>query len=460
MDFPIYHLDFFGNRMLIAVIAILHVLINHPLAVGAMPLVTLLEWWGYRRRDAAWDQLAYKVLFVCFVITTSVGALTGVGIWLSASLVNPAAIGSLIRVFFLAWFTEWIVFVAEVSLILVYFLTWKKWTPDRKRLHIAVGVLLSLSSWLTMAIIVAVLGFMMNTGKWSEQPGLLTGVLNPIYLPQLAFRTPLAIVTAGLFVLFLIPFFTRREDPVRAGAVRFVSTWTLLWLPAVIAGALWYWRVIPDWMAANLSVAVATQGFEQWHLRVVQWLGVAALAVAAVSLWGVVVPRRLPRAALVLPFVLAAVLLGYFERVREFIRKPHVIQGYMYANGIREADYPLLKAQGLLTHATYASTRTVTAENRLEAGRDVFLIACTRCHTTRGVNGAVTKFEKLFGYRPWDPEKLKAYVAAMHNARPFMPPFPGNDAELDAMAAYLCWLQQNDRPLAGAQTAGVVLPAY
>lgn len=34
MDFPIFHIDFIGNRMLIAVDAILHVIINHALAAG------------------------------------------------------------------------------------------------------------------------------------------------------------------------------------------------------------------------------------------------------------------------------------------------------------------------------------------------------------------------------------------------------------------------------------------
>ena len=45
MDFPVFHLDFLGNRMLIATIAVLHVIINHSLAVGAMPLVAAMEWW-------------------------------------------------------------------------------------------------------------------------------------------------------------------------------------------------------------------------------------------------------------------------------------------------------------------------------------------------------------------------------------------------------------------------------
>ena len=104
MDFPIYHLDFFGDRMLIAFIAVVHVIINHAFAVGAMPLITLMEWWGWRKGDRDMDNLAHRILWVCFIVTTTLGALTGVGIWLSIALVNPSAIGSLIRVFFWAWF--------------------------------------------------------------------------------------------------------------------------------------------------------------------------------------------------------------------------------------------------------------------------------------------------------------------------------------------------------------------
>lgn len=460
VDFPLFHGDFFGNRMLIAVIAILHVLINHALAVGAMPLVTLLEWRGYRRQEPAWDELAYRILFVCFLVTTSVGALTGVGIWLSASLVNPAAIGSLLRVFFLAWFSEWIVFVIEVALILFYFLTWKKWTPEHKGRHIAVGAALSLFSWFTMGIIVAILGFMMQSGNWVQQPSLLSGVMNPIYLPQLAFRTPLAILLAGMFVLLLIPFFTERSDPFRARAVRLVSLWMLAWLPFCLAGGVWYWEVVPPAMAQNVSVALMTQAFAEWHQAGLELFAVAGLAVVAVTLWGVLAPRFLPRAVLVLPFLLAIVFVGYFERVREFIRKPHVIQGYMYANGIRIQDYPLLQNQGLLKYATYAKSRTISDANRLDAGRDVFLLACSRCHTTRGVNSVVVKLEKLFGAgpSPWNAADVKNYINSMHQVRPFMPPFPGNRDELEALSAYLCWLKENRVPLEGAQEAGVVVP--
>ncbi|HAO51563.1 MAG TPA: cytochrome, partial [Runella sp.] len=48
MDFPIFHLDFIGNRALIAIIAVLHAVINHALAVGLMPVVAMLEIKGFK----------------------------------------------------------------------------------------------------------------------------------------------------------------------------------------------------------------------------------------------------------------------------------------------------------------------------------------------------------------------------------------------------------------------------
>ena len=87
MDLPVFHLDYLNNRMLIAIIAVLHVIVNHGMAVGGIPLVTWLEAKGLREKDARWDELARKILKIFFITTTTVGALTGVGIWFSAGLV-------------------------------------------------------------------------------------------------------------------------------------------------------------------------------------------------------------------------------------------------------------------------------------------------------------------------------------------------------------------------------------
>lgn len=462
MDFPLFHLDFIGNRMLIALTAIIHVVVNHPMAVGAIPLATLLEWRAWKKGIAGLDEVAYKITFVFFVITTSLGALTGVGIWFTTSLVNPAAIGSLLRVFFWGWFTEWIVFVVEVSLILWYFLSWKKYTGERKKTHIRLGVVLSLFSWLTMMIITGILGFMMDPGQWepyfklwTPESNMLTAFFNPLYWPQLAFRTPFALMTAGLFFMFLVPFFTKHNKALRGQVIRVLSIWTLAFLPLTVAAGLWYWQRIPGFMVSNAPVAITTQDYTQWYNTILVLLVAMTILIALIALLGTIIPRRLPRLSLFLPFIAAIALLGYFERVREFVRKPYVIKDYMYANGYRVQDYPLFKEDGILPHAAFVENKEVTEENKLAAGHDVFLLACSRCHTMSGINSINKRFSVLFPNREWQPEQVTAFMENMHNVRPFMPPFPGNQTELEALALYIVENQNRGFRVEGAQSVGM-----
>lgn len=459
MDFPLFFLDYLGNRMLMAIIAVLHVMINHPLAIGAYPLVVLMEWWGRRSGNPDWDTLAYKITFVLFVVTTTVGALTGVGIWLSAALIAPFGIGSLLRIFFWAWFTEWLVFITEVVLILVYFLMWKRWTEGwKKTLHISTGVALAVFSWFTMAIIVAILGFMMGIGSWSPDQGLLHAFFNPLYLPQLAFRTAFAMFAAGLFAWLLIYFFTKPGTDFRDRAVRLVSLWVLGWTPFVAAGAGWYRSVVPEAMASNMDVALMTQAFATWSDNLTWIFGGASAVILLVALAGLTGPRRVPGILLIVPFMLGLYMLGHFERAREFIRKPHVVADYMYSNGVTMSELPVFQRDGILRYATYVKQKQVTPSNMVQAGQDVFAIACSRCHTSTGFNGVVNKFENLYGPEPWDGEALAAFIPTMHVARTFMPPFPGNEEESQALVAYLKDLQLKRGPILGAQSLGVPAP--
>lgn len=457
MDFPIFHLDGMGNRLLIAVIGILHVTINHALAVGAMPLVTFFEWRGMRTGDARWDDAAYRMLRFCFIITTTLGALSGVGIWLSVSLVNPAAIASLIRVFFWAWFTEWLVFITEVCLILAYFLLWKRWTGKQKKAHLRLGMALSLFSWITMALIVAILGFMMDPGEWEVGSSLRTAILNPIYLPQLAFRTTLALTEAGLFSWM----FARWSMPAgefRDRVVRLSANWTLVWLAPLFVGAVWYARSVPEEMLANMPVAIGTQRGADWYPALMILTGGCGAGIVASAIYGRMRPAGVPKFVPLAAFVLSLVLMGQFERVREFIRKPYVIGDYMFANGLREKDVPLLQKDGLLKYAAYCSTREIVPQNRLKAGRDVFRLGCSRCHTTGGMNSVTARFEQMFGSGEWDRDRLANYVENMHGARPFMPPFPGNKQELDALIDYVISCRNGGSRLDGDQIVGIRLP--
>lgn len=463
MDFPIFHIDFIGNRLLIAVDAILHVIINHAFAIGALPVVALFEYQGLQTQNRQWDDLAYRLLKIIFILTTTVGALTGVGIWFSAALVNPAAIGSLIRVFFWGWFVEWLVFVAEVSLIMIYFLGWQQAakSADAKRKHLRFGIFLATFSWITMAIIVAILGFMMDPGNWMSDRSLLSGLFNPMYLPQLAFRTSLAMVMGGFVILLLICLFERGEPAggeFKRDAVGLLSRWTGAWLLLFVLASVWYYNVVPGHMLESLPVAIATQDYATWHSSL-KWLLIFGLIfVGLTQRASFKHPGEVSITRYAVSVLLLFAMLGQFERVREFIRKPFIIGQYMYANGIRVEDYPLLQRDGLLQHALYSDVRDITPDNQLRAGREVFAQACTRCHTVKGVNGIRAQLQRMYGDKPWDAKIINAYLENMHNARYFMPPFPGNDDELKALSAYLASLQTNAEPFHGAQVTGIPKP--
>jgi cytochrome c553 len=464
MDFPLFHLDFMGNRMLVAVVAIIHVVINHGLAVGFAPLVTLLEFTGYQKgksdpeKGKSWDEMARKLMFIAFIITTTVGALTGVGIWVAASLANPASLGSLIRVFYFAWFSEWIIFVLEVVFIMIYFLTWKKSNESakNKRRHILFGAWLSIFSWLTMAIIVGILAFMMDPGSWIEKKSLFTGFLNPLYLPQLIFRTPVAMMMAGTIALMITGYVMNKNNRHKPGIMKYISFWTLLWMPVAAAGAFLYYWHIPRNMIGNLPVALGTQQFQDWYGSLLTVTLVVIAIGFTIGIIGTFAPKKLPKHLLIIPVIASFLFLGTFERLREFIRKPYVIGGYMYANGILVEEYPLYQQTGLLKHTPYSEFSDITEENKIQAGEAVFTLACTRCHTTHGISSVVRKFERMYGSEaPLNAEAMKVYVKSMHNVRHYMPPFPGNDAELDALAAYVAEQQKRPKKLEGPQIKGV-----
>ena len=78
-DFPIFEMPFIGQRMLMAINAIIHVFVSHGGAVGGSVVLAAMAWWANKKNDMAAYNLTFKVVMVFFIISTSVGALTGVG---------------------------------------------------------------------------------------------------------------------------------------------------------------------------------------------------------------------------------------------------------------------------------------------------------------------------------------------------------------------------------------------
>ena len=95
MDFPIWELAM-GGGMLMAIVAIPHVIVSH-FAIGGGLLIVVTETLAVKRDDPELRELARRSSLVLILVSTVFGAISGVGIWVVAGLISPAAISALIH---------------------------------------------------------------------------------------------------------------------------------------------------------------------------------------------------------------------------------------------------------------------------------------------------------------------------------------------------------------------------
>jgi mono/diheme cytochrome c family protein len=266
---------------------------------------------------------------------------------------------------------------------------------------------------------------------------------------------------AGTVVLFLINIFARKDEGLRNFALKKISKVLLFVLPVLLIAAWWYYSRIPSLMIGNLQVAVATQDFQQWYGLLMKFVWIGIVITAVISIIPFIKSNLLPRWSYIVPVIMVFAFAGLFERLREFIRKPYIIGDYLYTNGIRKQDYALLQKDGILKHAVYVKYKEVNNDNKVEAGRDIFMLTCSRCHTTNGINNVTEKFELMYGAKgtalSTKTDAMTTYITNMHNARYFMPPFPGNEQEAKALVAYIQHLQTQPGDVKPAQSNGITI---
>jgi cytochrome bd-type quinol oxidase subunit 1 len=121
--------------MVIAVIAVLHVLVSHY-AVGGGLFLAVETRWAYRQRHGRY--LAYLKDHAWFFILVTVvyGAVTGVGIWWSIGLASPLATETLIHGFVFGWAMEYVTFLLEIAAAFAFYYWWGRLDA---RTHQAMG---------------------------------------------------------------------------------------------------------------------------------------------------------------------------------------------------------------------------------------------------------------------------------------------------------------------------------
>jgi cytochrome bd-type quinol oxidase subunit 1 len=435
-----------GGPILMAAIATFHILPSH-VAIGAFWITYFIERKALRENRPELleflKKLSLSILIFCFVT----GSLTGVGIWFAATVISPRAISGLIHTYVWGWATEWVFFVIEIVAIYVYYYTFDKIDP---KLHLRIGLIYAIAAWLSMVIITGILGFMLTPGDWLETGNFFHGFFNPTYWPQLFFRTAMMFAIAGCYAALVAATLNNGgRDTVR----RIAGRWGLVGI--ILAGlfATWYYQVLPENAIENMKsisyvdimlklsivIAVLMAGYflllasgKGWFVNA--WLGVGMMVV-----------------------LLAGVVGG--ESVREFIRRPYLIPGYMYSNQIIghshvakgiPSEAEKFNREGLLAnyHFAPAELTPITIHNFLAAGEVLVKLECLACHTlTKGGRNSLPDI--LEGL---DAET--AFYLLDDLSRSYMPPFAGNDTEKRAAAAYIAVISGGDLPTGSWVTDG------
>ena len=195
MEFPVWQLSTFGGGFWIILIAVLHVFVAH-FAVGGGLFLVLTE--AKARRLGSKPLLAYLHRHTRFfmLLTMVFGGLSGVGIWLTISLLSPQATLLLVRSFAWGWATEWTFFAGEIAALLVYYYGFDR--LDARR-HMLVGWLYFAFAFLSLFVVNGIVGFMLTPGEWPVSLNFWDGLFNPTFWPGVVLRTVLGLLLAGLF---------------------------------------------------------------------------------------------------------------------------------------------------------------------------------------------------------------------------------------------------------------------
>jgi len=450
VHYPWWYVPVLTSPMLIAVIAVLHVLVSHY-AVGGGLFLAVEVGYAYRTGNRALLDYLRAHAWFFILLTVVYGAVTGVGIWWTIGLASPLPTELLIHTFVFGWAMEYVFFVLEIVAAFIFFYYWGRLDPAT---HVRVGWLYAGSAWISLVLITAITGFMLNPGRWLETPTFWRGVLNPQCLPQVLARTGGALLLASLYVYLHAAF--KAADPRLRDLLGHRSSRPALLgsVLIMIGGALWYAFLPPSARAALAAASV---------LNVLMLLIFVLTAVVFVMLY--LGPYRHPgwvsAGFAILLFVLGTTAFTTGEYIREASRKPYVVYNAVMSNGIYPHEVARLRETGYLDGGTWTRAyvrarhpqliddggaideRRLTAlspDDRRALGRVLFQYHCNSCHSAAGYSG----IRELT--RGWTPDLLRAVVEHPERVRFFMPPFAGTPEEAGLLVDYLTTLAPGSPP--------------
>lgn len=441
MHYPWWYVPFLTSPMLIAIVAVMHVIVSHY-AVGGGFFLAVETQYAYRTDHREYLAYLREHAWFFILVTVAYGAITGVGIWWTIGLASPLATEMLIHIFVFGWAMEYVFFIVEIASAFIFFYYWGR--PD-PRTHQIIGWIYAISAWVSLVLITGITAFMLNPGAWPQHRNFWTGFFNPQFVPQVLARTGGAFLLSSLYVYLHASF--KVKDPGLRNLVESRSARpALLGAILVVLGGLGWYLFLPESAKAALAAASV--------LNVLMVLIFAITAAVFVMLY--LGPYRNPGwlspgfAILFLALGFAAIATG--EYIREAVRKPYILYNVVMSNQILPEEIPMMRTKGYLESGTWtkalvaaqyphlmregrvnrAKLLTLPEADQLRLGQVLFQYGCNNCH-------AITQGYSPVGHlmRGWTPEMIRTVVLHSEKVHFFMPPWAGTPEEAELLTKYL-----------------------
>ena len=346
MAYPWWHVPYLTAPMVIALVAVVHVLVSHY-AVGGGILLALENRYALKKNDKAYRAYWKKHARFFILLTVVFGAITGVGIWWTIGLASPLATETLISTFVFGWAIEWVFFIVEIVAAFAFYYFWEKLPP---KTHRNIGYIYALAAWISLILITGITAFMLNSrglfGDWAETGSFWSAFFNRQFLPQTIARTGGALLFATLYV-WLHAAWTERSDTVREQVIKRMTTPAFVGMGLLACGVAGWFFFLPKSSQMMLERAAAMNIFA----------GLFFALIGGMILLIIVGPVRAPGkvtapAALAL-FLLGIAAVGTAEFVREAVRKPFIVDRVVYGNQIYAGKVSETARVGLLASGVW-----------------------------------------------------------------------------------------------------------
>lgn len=344
MHYPWFYVPGLTAPMIIAIVAVVHVLVAHY-AVGGGILLALENRHSLRTKNEKYRSYWKKHVRFFVLLTVVFGAITGVGIWWAIGLASPLATELLIRTFVFGWAIEWVFFILEIIAAFGFYYFWDQMKP---RAHIIMGWIYAFSAWISLVLITGITAFMLNSqsllSNWANQESGILGqsgflsragftqefwlaFVNVQFFPQMILRTGAALVLATFYIYLHASLF-EKDAEIRGKIVRRMRLPSIFGIFFIVLGSIgWLW-FLPESSRMMLERAAAMNIF----------LAIFIATLFGMTLLLIIGPFKSPKkmsaglATALLLFGIVGVSTGEF--LREAVRKPFVVDQKVYGNQV------------------------------------------------------------------------------------------------------------------------------